>query len=67
VPLWAAVALSALIFALAHAELALLVPIFVLGCLLALVYQRSGSLLPGMIIHAVFNLIGVTLIFSSGR
>jgi membrane protease YdiL (CAAX protease family) len=42
VPLWAAVALSALVFAL-------------------------GSLLPGMIIHAVFNLIGVTLIFSSGR
>jgi membrane protease YdiL (CAAX protease family) len=39
----------------------------VLGCLLALVYERSGSLLPGMIIHAVFNLIGVTLIFSSGR
>jgi membrane protease YdiL (CAAX protease family) len=67
VPLWAAVALSAVIFALAHAELALLVPIFVLGCLLALVYERSGSLLPGMIIHAVFNLIGVTLIFSSGR
>jgi membrane protease YdiL (CAAX protease family) len=67
VPLWAAVALSALVFSAAHAELALLIPIFVLGCLLALVYERSGSLLPGMIIHAVFNLIGITLIFASGR
>jgi uncharacterized protein len=62
VPLWLAVAISSLLFALAHAELALLLPTFTLGCLLALVYQRSGSLYPGMIIHAVFNLVGVTLI-----
>jgi uncharacterized protein len=66
-PLGAAVMLSALVFSAAHAELALLIPIFVLGCMLALVYEHSGSLLPGMIIHAVFNLIGVTLIFASGR
>jgi hypothetical protein len=66
-PQMAAVALSALIFALAHAELALLVPIFVLGCLLALIYERSGSLVPGAIIHALFNLIGVLLIFSTTR
>jgi membrane protease YdiL (CAAX protease family) len=59
--------LSALVFSAAHAELALLIPILVLGCMLALVYEHSGSLLPGMIIHAVFNLIGVTLIFASGR
>ncbi|MGH7747003.1 MAG: lysostaphin resistance A-like protein, partial [Candidatus Dormibacteria bacterium] len=58
IPLWAALALSALVFSLAHGEVALLVPIFVLGCLLALVYERSGSLIPGMVIHAIFNLIG---------
>ncbi len=67
VPLWAAVTLSALVFSAAHAELALLIPISVLGCLLALVYERSGSLLPGMIIHGVFNVIGVTLIFASSH
>ncbi len=67
VPLWAAVTLSALVFAVAHAELALLIPIFVLGCLLALVYERSDSLLPGMIIHALFNTIGLFLIFGSTR
>ena len=65
VPLAMAVAISALVFAAAHAELALLVPIFVLGCLLALVYERSGSLVPGAIVHAIFNLIGVVLIFST--
>jgi hypothetical protein len=67
VPPWTAVAVSALVFALAHGELALLAPIFVLGCLLAVVYERSGSLYPGMVIHALFNLIGVTLIFSAGH
>lgn len=62
---WMAISVSALVFALAHGELALLAPIFVLGCLLAVVYERSGSLYPGMVIHALFNLIGVTLIFSA--
>lgn len=65
VPLWLAVVISSLLFTMAHAELALLLPTFTLGCLLALVYQRSGSLYPGMIIHAVFNLVGVTLILTT--
>ena len=64
-PLWLAVVVSSLLFALAHAELALLLPTFTLGCLLALVYHRSGSLYPGMVIHAVFNLVGVTLILTT--
>jgi len=65
VPLWLAVAVSSLVFALAHGELALLLPTFTLGCLLALIYERSGSLVPGMIVHGVFNLVGVTLILTS--
>jgi CAAX protease family protein len=65
VPLWLAVAVSSLVFALAHAELALLLPTFTLGCLLALVYHRSGSLFPGMLVHAVFNLVGITLILTT--
>jgi membrane protease YdiL (CAAX protease family) len=65
VPLWLAVAISSLVFALAHGELALLLPTFTLGCLLALIYHRSGSLWPGMIVHGVFNLVGVTLILSN--
>jgi hypothetical protein len=65
VPLWTAVAVSALVFALAHLQPVVLLPLFILGCMLALVYERSGSLLPGIVIHGLFNLVGVTLIFST--
>lgn len=65
VPFWVAVVISALVFAAAHGEWALIVPTFALGCLLAVVYQRSGSLYPGMLIHAMFNLVGVTLILTA--
>jgi CAAX protease family protein len=65
VPFWLAVVISSLLFAAAHGEPALLLPTFALGCLLAVVYQRSGSLYPGMLVHAVFNLVGVTLILTT--
>ena len=62
---WPAVALSALVFGLAHLQPVVLIPLFLLGCMLAIVYERSGSLLPGIFIHGLFNLVGVTLIFST--
>jgi membrane protease YdiL (CAAX protease family) len=65
VPMWSAVAVSALVFALAHLQAVVLIPLFLLGCLLAVVYERSGSLLPGMAVHALFNVVGITLIFST--
>lgn len=64
-PLWSAVAVSALVFGLAHLQPVVLIPLFILGCILALVYERSGSLLPGIVIHGMFNLVGITLIFST--
>ena len=41
-----AMLLSAGIFAVAHLDLVVLIPTFILGCLLAYVYHRSNSIWP---------------------
>jgi membrane protease YdiL (CAAX protease family) len=61
----AAAALSGCVFAAAHvsygtqSELLLFLPLALLGVVLALLYEYSGSLLPGMGVHACFNLVNV--------
>ncbi|MBA7627835.1 hypothetical protein ES703_35304 [subsurface metagenome] len=55
---WGAV-LSALLFALAHLQMAALVPIFVLGLLLAWLYARTGSLWPCIFTHLFYNSIAL--------
>ena len=66
------VLVSSLVFALAHTfsvggSILLLGPsLFIAGCALALVYERSRSLIPGMVLHASFNLIAVIAIFLVG-
>jgi sodium transport system permease protein len=52
---WPAVLLSALLFGLAHASIYRLLPTMVLGLILGLVRWRSGSVVPGMVMHAVNN------------
>ncbi len=56
---WGAVA-SSTVFALAHAQLSVFVPIFGLGFALAWLYQRTSSLWPCIALHMVFNAISVT-------
>jgi membrane protease YdiL (CAAX protease family) len=51
--------LSAAIFAAAHLDLVVLIPTFILGCLLAYVYQRSNSIWPGIILHFLVNSFGL--------
>jgi membrane protease YdiL (CAAX protease family) len=51
--------LSGFIFAVAHLDLVVLIPTFVLGCLLAYVYHRSNSLWPGIILHFLVNSFGL--------
>lgn len=51
----AAVGLSALIFALAHAEWLQLPGLFFLGVVLALVVRRTRRLVPAVLTHAGFN------------
>lgn len=58
---WVAVFGSAALFAAIHASLYLLLPIFVLGVVLALVYRSTRSLLAVMVMHAGFNAITVAI------
>jgi sodium transport system permease protein len=60
----AAVVVSACLFALLHLDPARFFPQFVLGMVLALLAQRTGSILPGMLVHALHNgiVVGTTLI-----
>lgn len=66
------VIVSALVFSLAHSfsvggSILLLAPsLFLAGVALALVYERTRSLVPGMVLHASFNLIAVAAIFLIG-
>jgi membrane protease YdiL (CAAX protease family) len=57
---WAFIGSSAL-FAIIHLSLVSIVPIFVLGLALAWVYDRTGSLLAPIVMHAVVNGISVAL------
>ena len=54
---WAAIILSAGIFAFAHQNLASVIPLWLLGVVLAVAYEHTGSLLLPMCIHGCFNLI----------
>jgi membrane protease YdiL (CAAX protease family) len=50
-----ATAASAFLFALVHGETAILLPVFTLGLILAWLYERSGSLWPSVVCHALWN------------
>ncbi len=55
---WGALA-SGAVFALAHLQLDIFVPLAVLGVALAWVYRRTGSLWTCIVMHALFNSIAV--------
>lgn len=52
---WAALVSSA-VFGAVHLNLAGLVPVMALGIALCVVYERTGSVVPAMICHGIFNL-----------
>ena len=60
-PAWAAVLLSALLFGLVHGNLLWICYTFVMGVLVALIDLKYESILPGMIMHFIFNLSGVLI------
>ena len=51
--------LSSAIFATAHLDLVALIPTFILGCLLAYMFQRTNSIWPGVILHFLVNGFGL--------
>ena len=59
---WGAIVLSALLFGLAHGNMAQLLNATLLGCLLGWLYYRSGSIAPGIVFHMVNNSVAVLLV-----
>lgn len=66
-PVWGAILLSSFIFASAHLSLSEVLPLTLLGAILAWVYTRSRNLLSPMLIHSLWNsatLVGLFLLGS---
>lgn len=53
--IWGAIALSALVFAVAHLNLSEVLPLTTLGMVLGFVYVRSRNLLASMLLHGLWN------------
>lgn len=53
------VMISALIFAIVHLNPISFLGIFILAVFLGFLFKRSGSIVPGMIVHAFFNLFAI--------
>ena len=69
-PLWGAISISSLIFAVAHLNLSEVLPLTVLGMVLGIVYTRSRNLLSSMLLHSLWNsgtLISLFLLGSGGN
>ncbi|MEB3359679.1 MAG: type II CAAX endopeptidase family protein [Synechococcales bacterium] len=69
-PVWGAIVLSSLIFALAHLSLSEVLPLTVLGMVLGFVYTRSRSLLSSMVLHSLWNsatMVGLLILGSGVR
>ena len=64
-PVLPAVIVSAAVFSAAHLVLVLALPLFGVGVILAVLYEYSDSLLPGAIVHGLFNLVGIIAILGT--
>ena len=65
-PVWGAIALSALVFAIAHLSLSEVLPLAVLGSVLGVVYVRSRNLMAPMLLHSLWNSITMIGLFILG-
>ena len=54
-PVWGAIVVSALLFAIAHLSLSEILPLATLGIVLGVVYTRSRNLLSSMLLHSLWN------------
>lgn len=60
---WPSALLCSFFFAMIHPLPGGFLPIFVLACVFAFLRERSGSLLPGMVCHSIYNT--MTLVLSA--
>lgn len=63
---WALV-ISSLLFALVHLSPATLPPLFVMGLLLGYLYERTDSIWPSIILHALNNSMAFIALFATAR
>lgn len=61
--IWPGILVSALIFGLAHGDIAVGGAAAVLGVVLAWVYEKSHSLWPSVLIHVINNAVKIVLLF----
>lgn len=61
---WIGIIASSLIFGIVHVEISVAIPAFVLGIILALVYEYSQSLWTSFLIHAVNNSVKIILLYT---
>ncbi|MEH2065766.1 MAG: type II CAAX endopeptidase family protein [Nostoc sp.] len=54
-PVWGAILISSLLFAIAHLSLSEILPLTALGIVLGVVYTRSRNLLAPMLVHSLWN------------
>lgn len=66
VPVWGAIALSGLVFAIAHLSLSEVIPLALLGSVLGVVYVRSRNLFAPMLLHSLWNSITMIGLFILG-
>lgn len=59
---WAAVLVSAVLFTLVHGDIGSAVPLFVFGIVLAVIRWRSGSIWPGIALHAANNALAAAIL-----
>jgi membrane protease YdiL (CAAX protease family) len=59
---WPAVMLSSVTFAVVHPLPGGFLPIFALACVFALMRERTGSLIPSMVCHSLYNGIELALV-----
>lgn len=60
-----AMLVSSIVFAVAHLDLVAFLPTFILGCLLAYMFQRSNSIWPGVILHFLVNAFGLCAAYAA--
>ena len=65
-PQWVALAVSASLFAAVHGNWVSFLPLFVLGVVFALAYERTGLIAVPIVAHALFNLNSLLLVLGGG-
>jgi membrane protease YdiL (CAAX protease family) len=59
---WGSIGITSFLFAFAHGHAPTLLPLWMLGLILGVLYETTGSIVPGIMLHGLFNLSTVTLI-----